>query len=447
MKRILFYLLLFPFLASCQKQADIRTLTVTMDSSINSESQWVYWISLYGNEFNIIDSCFIEKGQREFVLKDTLMNDSVSLTELIFSGILLPWERSSIQVDKADRDIRIENLTSNGLYVEGTTLTGALAQTEARDLSFKTKALNKKISDLKDDLMSSDYNDTITINQITKKLLSTEKYLATDFIINQFDSVKSTTTIGYLIMYLSHRVGKGEISREVADSIASILKQRYPDDVQVSEAIRTYIHRKVVPPPSLRSENWLKRRNDIRYTSYNKDTYKLQDGNVSLASRSSKPPGMYRAEADSSNVPVYKLGSKIGHLKLKDTLHKLASLSDINTDYIFIDFWAAWCGPCVQEIPHLIKVHNKYKNNLSVYAISLDNNEREWRTAIEKYKSRQFINVYAGSWANEDARLITNSFGVTAIPSNFLLDKNRRIIATDLKSNELETKLFQLLKY
>lgn len=91
-------------------------------------------------------------------------------------------------------------------------------------------------------------------------------------------------------------------------------------------------------------------------------------------------------------------------------------------------------------------MHNKYKDKFSVYAISLDNTRQEWLEGIERYKCRQFMHVYAGTWANNDVRIITNSFGVTTIPANFLLDKNKRIIAKNLRGEELETKLSQLIK-
>ncbi len=173
---------------------------------------------------------------------------------------------------------------------------------------------------------------------------------------------------------------------------------------------------------------------------------KKNDDPQSLQQELKRPPGVYAIKKDTTNVPVYTVGSKIGSLKLKNQYGNLSSVSDITTDYILIDFWAVWCAPCVGEIPHLIDVQNKYKDKLSVYAISLDNSEYEWKEGIEKYKCRQFNHVYAGSWANEDARLITNSFGVSSIPANFLLDKNRKIIARDLRGEELEKKMKELIK-
>ncbi|MDL2215394.1 TlpA family protein disulfide reductase [Dysgonomonas sp. OttesenSCG-928-M03] len=439
------FLLLFCFVVivtSCRQEKDIRTLTITIDESINSQPQWLYWFYAYGNEYSIIDSCYIEEGQTELILHDTIMNDSICRTELILSEMVLPWEKAFFKIDSRDRDIKIHNLTSNGIG----SITGALAEEESKRIWTQKRVYKGKISELREDFLVSDYNDTLTLSRITKEIEDLKEYLAHDLIIEQFDSVQSTTTMLYLLMDLGDRVKFNEVSQNTMDSIAHVLVQRYPHDVKIQYGIKYHVKGEKTPPMSENSKYWLKKKDEIRYIAHNKQKMKKSDGSQILQQKQTRPPGVYAVEKDTTNIPIYTVGKKMGPLKLKNQYKNLVSISDIKTDYILIDFWAVWCAPCVGEIPNLKNVHDKYKDKFSVYAISLDNSEVEWKEGIEKYKCRQFNHVYAGSWADENARLITNSFGVNTIPANFLLDKNRNIIAKNLKGDDLERKMEELLK-
>lgn len=445
MKFTVFSCLFLLFTFSCQ-QKSVRTLTVTIDESINKEAQWVYWTSLYGNEFNIIDSCFIEQGQTQFVLKDTIMNDSVSITELTFSEVTIPWERSSLKVDSKDRDIRVYNLTSNGFYENGSTIVGAHAQDEIREIDIKTRKINIRLSELMDDLQIVDFDDSIAVAKIVNERDSLKKFVTQAYLINKLDSVKYTTTVEHLLDKIGNGIIRGSVSRATYDSILLIVADRYPNDIKIQELKRMYLSGKPYPPDSERSKYWHKRKDAIRnYTYFKKDNNKLSDGYTLPNQKGRNAPGVYAVEPDTTNVPVYMIGTEVKYLKIKDPMDRYISISDLKTDYILIDFWATWCAPCVAEIPNILKVHTKYKNRFSVYAISLDNTRQEWIEGIEKYNCRQLAHVYAGSWATEDARLLTNSFGITTIPANLLLDKNRRIIAKNLRGDQLDQELVKLL--
>ena len=53
--------------------------------------------------------------------------------------------------------------------------------------------------------------------------------------------------------------------------------------------------------------------------------------------------------------------------------------------YLYLDFWASWCGPCIAEMPTLKKVYEKYREHgLQVISISSDANEKNWKKAIER---------------------------------------------------------------
>lgn len=126
----------------------------------------------------------------------------------------------------------------------------------------------------------------------------------------------------------------------------------------------------------------------------------------------------------------------------KDTAGIAISLKDYRGKYVLIDFWASWCMPCRAENPHVLKAYEKYKDrNFTILGVSLDKSRADWIKAIrEDHLPWQQISSLDPENA-EGAK----KYAIRFIPQNYLVNPEGKIIAANLRGEELK-KLDELLK-
>lgn len=120
------------------------------------------------------------------------------------------------------------------------------------------------------------------------------------------------------------------------------------------------------------------------------------------------------------------------------------SLSDFagNGKYVFVDFWASWCGPCRDEMPNVVNAYNKYKNkDFEIVGVSLDKDHDKWVQGIKDLDMTWPQMSDLKLWESSVVEL----YAIQGIPHTILLDKEGKIIAKDLRGDKLDAKLSELL--
>lgn len=126
-----------------------------------------------------------------------------------------------------------------------------------------------------------------------------------------------------------------------------------------------------------------------------------------------------------------------------DTSGVPVKLSSLKGKYVFLDFWASWCGPCRNENPNVLKAYNKFKGeNFTVLSVSLDQTGKkaDWLKAIHDDGLTWNQVSDLKFWSNDAAQL----YSIRAIPQNFLIDPTGKIIARNIFGNDLQKKLTEI---
>lgn len=148
-----------------------------------------------------------------------------------------------------------------------------------------------------------------------------------------------------------------------------------------------------------------------------------------------------RIKSQITSQQLTAIGSKAPDFSAPSPTGEVLALNQVLGKVTLVDFWAAWCRPCRAENPNIVRVYEKYKDRgLSVLGVSLDRNASDWKKAIQD-DGLTWHHVSNVRYFDEIAEL----YNVRAIPSSFILDENGVIVAKNLRGQDLEAKIAELL--
>ena len=377
MKQALWILVLC--LCSCGSSKDVSKITIILDEAFTQKEQWCYVTGyryeISGDEFWIFDSVQIAPGQQKAKLKIKHLNENPFRIYFSEAG---PKGEYFYLGTHARAKIKIFPVHNN---LDGEILlSGKGSEAYYEDKNFREKVIQplmKKISATTED--SIDFYTRNMVNEAVRFIQSTHHP------INAY---------GHFLA----------------------LRTDYSSYVDISE-LKKYIQTKYPSYPKI--QNLGKR--GAKSTPESQRMWK-QIHKISQSRGIMQPKDTV-------------LGAQID-LELMDIDDRIISLKDIKKEYVLVDFWASWCKPCIKEVPYLKQIQEKYKERLTVYAVSIDRYDERWKAAIERDSTQEFIHVF-GTGRDGLPNKQVRELEIKSIPMNFLLDSERRIVAKNLRGEQL----------
>jgi len=143
------------------------------------------------------------------------------------------------------------------------------------------------------------------------------------------------------------------------------------------------------------------------------------------------------------DMRALSIGQVAPEISLPNPNGELIKLSDLRGKYVLIDFWAAWCRPCREENPNVVRLYNEYKDQgFEVFGVSLDRTKEAWVKAIAD-DNLTWTHVSDLKYFNSEAAAI---YQINAIPATYMLDPEGKIIGKDLRGASLENKLKEIFE-
>lgn len=135
------------------------------------------------------------------------------------------------------------------------------------------------------------------------------------------------------------------------------------------------------------------------------------------------------------------------NFRFLDKDEREVTLNDFKGKPVYIDFWATWCPPCREEIPHLERIQDKYGNDINIVSISVDKEKDKWKNFI-KNKPHNWSELYGGGELKEKNKAFFDFYKISGIPRFVLIDKEGKLIMYDAyrpSEDKLKTKLDSII--
>lgn len=186
----------------------------------------------------------------------------------------------------------------------------------------------------------------------------------------------------------------------------------------------------------------------LRYMNYYGDAERIPELFAMIDSKFSYLPSYVEMQTYVENTRNTIIGADLVDLCLPQADGTMISVSEL-CDYgkwVLVDFWATWCGPCRGEIPHLVEAYKEFgPKGLEIYGVSFDRNgnEQKWQE-FTKQNGMEWVNVWGtdaeGRWS------VGEPYNVNSIPANFLFSPEKKLVAKNLRGEEVKKILAEHIK-
>lgn len=230
----------------------------------------------------------------------------------------------------------------------------------------------------------------------------------------------------YYTWYLSNRL------RPIFDDILN-----YHDEHGIKTGLYGYIKGAIVKDQELKDYRELLMAFFIVHMSF--DTLMDYDVELKLVDLFQKdyPQSKYQKGLDYilKDYSALRSGMPMTDLEMRDVNGKAFKLSDLKGNLIYVDVWATWCGPCVEELEYSAKLSKRYSNSpdLKLVYVSVDDDTKAWKKFLSKNLQIKGLHGIQNSEFLADSNMVTRLYKISGIPRYILIGKDGNIVTANAK--------------